>query len=185
MRTPSRGFTLIEILVVLLIAGLTASLAAVSLSQDSRTWRWNRAVDQFADVLSLAVEETEYAGANWRLIMARPGAQDGWEYQWQHEVNGQWQNLQGDDWVATIFSHKRLPADLHVELKLTETFGLKKASLVDEPPVYFMANGELTPFEITITDTLGRDYRRTIRGDLVGNIQIDSLNTLPQRRPAG
>jgi general secretion pathway protein H len=73
-RHPA-GFTLVEVLVVLLLLAITASLAVVSLREDDRTVL-RREAERLADSFSHVQNEALLAGATfaWR------GDAAGWEY---------------------------------------------------------------------------------------------------------
>ena len=172
-KRNKRGFTLIEILAVLLIAGLCVPLAFVSTNQDGRIYRWDHAVDRFADVLSLAVDETEYAGQSWRVKLDQDSG-DAVAYRWQQWIDGEWQDFTGDDWAEQIFSDRSLPQDLELALELNTSGALPGKA--GSEAIYFLASGELTPFVITVTDKTGQNYLRTIRGELPGRISVQTGN---------
>lgn len=189
MRPSQRGFSLVEILVVLVIVGLSVSLATVTLGKDTRTYRWDRAVEQLADVLALAVEETEYAGQTWRVKVVRGDSAENWSYHWQQLVGDQWQAFEGNDWVSTLFGQTDLPEDLQLAVKLQDRYTAGAlAQGIDSAgeEIYFLASGEVTPFEITITDRNGLSYQRIIAGDMAGKIMIDPVYQPDATlRPAG
>jgi general secretion pathway protein H len=120
----SRGFTLIEILVVVLLLGVTVAFLAVNLGSDQRE-TLRREASSLANGLEQAQDEAVVTGA----ALAWRGDAEGYQY-FRRGADGSWTPLNGDD----AFPPRRFP--LPVRLVDVEVAGVKIAAggLVVLPP---------------------------------------------------
>jgi general secretion pathway protein H len=104
-RTPDdRGFTLLELLVVLVILGVTAGLVVLQLGGDERATA-AREARRLAGALEHAA-----AAAQWRSEALGVSADgDGYQF-WRRSDDDRWRALTGDDVLAA----HRLPPGLRV-----------------------------------------------------------------------
>lgn len=99
-RWPQTGFTLIEVMVVLIIIGVMATTVSFTLRPDTHrqladeSYRLARVLEQAVD----AAELGEPIGLSWQA--------DGAHWQWQDEA-GQWQAAS-----EVFFAHRALPEGL-------------------------------------------------------------------------
>lgn len=66
--SDSRGFSLLELLLTLVIIGLITSLAGLGVSSGSRPYRVDAALRNFADVAEYALDEAQMSGADMGLF---------------------------------------------------------------------------------------------------------------------
>lgn len=170
----SQGFTLIEILAVIVIIGLVISVVSLSVDTGDRdsgatqeAQRLRQALDFVSelatlngDIVGMFIEPKEVEGS--------PARQ--WCYHWQRFRNQQWEDLPKD----TLEEHcmaETIQMDFEVEGKLLSY----DPELETQPPVLVLSpSGEATPVEITIFET-GSSIERTtekkiITVDMMGNI---------------
>lgn len=146
----SQGFTLIEILAVVIIIGLVTSIVSLSVDQadpDTGARKEALALRQALDFVSdLAVLNGEIVG-----LFVEPKEVEGsplkqWCYHWQRFREEQWVDLPPD----TLDEHclaENIQLDLVVEGKLL----VYDEDLEVQPPVLVWApSGEATPIEITL-----------------------------------
>jgi len=132
-RTP--GFTLIEVLVVLVIVGVGAGLVALGLGNDER-----RTTEREAKRLAGALEHAA-ASAQWRAETLGVSA-DGTGYQfWRRGVDDRWSALANDDVLAA----RTLPAGIGVA-----AVAYAGAPVAADAILPFRASGRNEPFTLVV-----------------------------------
>jgi general secretion pathway protein H len=87
----SRGFTLVEILVVVLLLGIAVAFVAVSLGSDDR-----ETLRREAARLALGLEQAQDEAVMTGAALAWRGGADGYQYL-RRDADGNWTSLDGDD----------------------------------------------------------------------------------------
>ncbi|MDZ7641009.1 MAG: type II secretion system minor pseudopilin GspH [Desulfurivibrio sp.] len=153
-----RGFTLIEVVVVLLIIGIL--LGAIGLAPPGREQQLQTEAERLLVLLRLAREEAILTAREMAVGFHAEG------YRFYRYRDGQWRPL-----TARPFKPRQLAPDLRLELRRLE---------VDESPVelpyrdgpqddrqlprlYFLPGGEITPFRLTLRLENG-DQPKVIEG---------------------
>lgn len=165
------GFTLIEMMVVLIIVGVIASLAMVRLTTDDDAAQARREAERLGALLRLARDEAIVRARSMGLHLAADG------YRFALYDSGRWRDLEGD----AVFRERRLPD--HLRLTVVDVGGaLAPASpragrsRNDEeapPQVILTAGGEVTPFELAIAGLDGSGVQR-IHGGSMGRFTIEA-----------
>ncbi len=163
-RCRISGFTLVELLVVMLIIGLMTGVAVMSLSvtdhDESRL-----AAKRLISVMRLAHEEAEMQGRN----LALGFWQRGWRF-YQLDALGKWHPLRS----GGLMRPRRVPSDLRFTLQLQ---GLDVALAPEDqthPQVFLLASGEMQPFTLYIKQDGKRRIR--IQGDPLGQLRQETLH---------
>ncbi|HEC18768.1 MAG TPA: type II secretion system protein GspH [Gammaproteobacteria bacterium] len=153
-----RGFTLLELLAVLLIIGIVISFATLSIGQNT-----SRIVEDEAErlhgLIQLASEEAVLQGRDLALEFARD------QYRFLELGAEAWQPVEGD----AMFRERALPEAVELELVLE---GLP-ASFEDKknlPKIFILSSGELTPFELTLKNDEGEEY--SLQGFINGKLVL-------------
>ena len=150
MKHLQRGFTLIEILVVAFIIGMTASLIAISIGDDKD----KKAVRVEAQSLIQAIDfVSEYTALNGDIIglFATPrDAQESLAKQWCYS----WQRLRDNVWSALpegVLPEHCLPPGMQWELVVENQPYIYDPDLEVHPPaLVFSPSGEVTPVTMTL-----------------------------------
>lgn len=164
-RSPmrARGFSLVEILVVVLIIALMTGVAVLSLSLSSAHPVRDRA-EQFAQLLRVASEEASMQGENlalgfwtrgWRFYVLRGGMA--------------WQPLNGDELLRPV----TLPEDYALTLSLQGQQVQLEREDKTKPQVFLLASGEMEPFELLIS-AKGHASER-VTGNAIGEVKVQRV----------
>lgn len=153
-----RGFTLLELLVVILIIGIIVSFASLSIGQHS-----SRLVEEEAErlysLLRLAGEESVLEGGE----LAAEFQRDGYHFA----------RLNGADWVPVeddrLLRPRQFPPEMQVDLRL-EGVEADLSDTQNPPRILLLSSGEMTPFEFRLSDDEGAEY--TLQGDFTGRLTL-------------
>ena len=145
-----RGFTLIEIMVVVVIISIILSLAVLSIDTGSR--QLENEARRLAALFNIASEETIMNSREYRVVFTR----DGYSF-YKFEGAGEWTLMKED-----ILRPRKLPEEYTVLLNLEGEeveFGKKDSDETsDQAAVYFLSSGEVTPFEVELINSSGNKY---------------------------
>ncbi len=164
-RPASRGFTLLELLVVVLIIGITLGLVVPSLNPDRE-----RGLDEesrrLVALIRLSAEEAVLQGREYAVELAP----DGYRFL---VLEG---NKEGNKWLPLqddLLHPRQLPEGLRLEVFFEgERFDFLRAEEEENPRLYILSSGEMTPLEILLSSADSeRNYRIVI--DINGKIRIE------------
>ena len=157
-KTLSRGFTLIEILVVVVIAGIVSSIVLLSMGvlRDDRDLQ--REVYRMASLIELAADEATLQGRDFGIEILRSG----YRFVEYDPYTDRWVDIIGDD----VLRQRSLPDgfefDLFVEdrrISLSDQAAEMQSDDDDEdrnklevyaPHGLLLSSGDLSPFELTL-----------------------------------
>jgi general secretion pathway protein H len=175
-RAPERGFTLLEILVVVLIIGIVLSLATLAFHDDVNK-RLETEARRLAALLTLASQEAVLQSTEMAVVFT---AED---YRFQVLEDDKWV----DDAKDPVFRPRPLPEDLTLFVELegegemsplpadSDSDSDKEPAEKDDqqPRLYLLSSGEMTPFVLTLKD---RNSTATyqLRGSFSGEFTFGS-----------
>lgn len=160
-RPIAAGFTLIEVLVVMLIIGVIITLTTLTVGDSQAPLK--REAQRLAALLALAQEEAVFQAQEWGLSVHPERYQF---YLWQQQG---WQMVQNDD----LFRARTMPQGVHMELQLDgHTLSLDEPEGQQGPQILILSSGECTPFELTFTDETEPSFYYQLRGNLLGAFSI-------------
>jgi general secretion pathway protein H len=166
-RRFARGFTLLEILVVIVIVGIIASLATLSLGNRAIDTQLDDEGERLHQLFELACEDAEVQGLElgWRYT------QQGYEFL-VLDPSGAWEPFSGGPLRA-----RALPGVLYIDLSV-EGRTMPPASASDkpaEPQVLLLSSGDSSPFRL---DLHARGYQPYVRveGDALGRIRKQRID---------
>jgi general secretion pathway protein H len=146
---PVRGFTLIEILVVMVLIGIIISFAVLSIGSAGEREAEQEA-RRFAALVDLASEEAVLKSTEMGILF-QP---DGYRFL-AMGADDAWQPLEDD-----VFRLRRLPPGMALTLAVEGLpVTLEKPSEKPLPQVFLLSSGERTPFEIGVAIPDGRRFQ--------------------------
>ena len=179
----ARGFTLLEILVVVALIGLTAVLFMVNISGGGEEGKLQTEAERLVALIKLVQEETELTGQELGLRVEDDG------YLWV-ELNtaGKWLPLTGDRFLT----QRTLPEPILLKLELenlpfvednerlteanslfedTKLFEDDEKKKRFEPQILVLPGGEMTPFRLgIINEELELDW--LLEGNELGELRL-------------
>jgi len=146
-RSPgcSAGFTLLELLVVLVLIGIIFSFAVLSLGGDDLAGMMKRETRRLGTLLDLASDEAVTRGEEMAVHFTSAG------YEFLILKDGKWQAPEADN----LLQSREMPSDIEIRLEVDgDNPGLTKSGENDDeevtPQVYILSSGEMTPFSATL-----------------------------------
>lgn len=154
---PERGFTLLELLAVIVIIGIIISMATLSIGQNNSRIVQDE-VERLHGLIQLAGEEAVLQGRELALEFDRQ------KYQFLELGSDGWQSVAEDP----MLRERPLPEAVELTLMLEgiETSFDDKKNL---PRIFILSSGELTPFNMTLKIDEGEEYslQGLINGKLI------------------
>jgi general secretion pathway protein H len=170
-RLRHNGFTLIEVMVVLVIIGVLVSFAVLSLGDGGKRDRLMEEGKRLAALIELASDQAVLEGREWGVHVAADG------YLFMFLKDGKWQEVTGDN----LFRARQLEEGFTLELRMEDvTVALtaptdEQAGENDEAPlapqVFLMSSAERTPFEVVITAPGGEPVI-VVEAPLIGDVTL-------------
>lgn len=173
----SRGFTLVEILVVIVIIGLMASMAVLSIGTDPQR-QLNQEAERARSVLHLAADEALMQGREYGMVLQ----QNSYQIVQFNEQSLQWQATD-----SPAFAHYNLPDSINISLqsegskidlnRLKQTAQQHSQNNSDalKPELLLLSSGEVTPFSLHFTfEDEVNGYR--LSSDGLGDIKLEQLH---------
>ena len=172
------GFTLLEVLVVVVIIGIIASMAAVSTRVLGGDHEMDQEAKRLVAVLGQAREEAMLQGRDLGLRIDASG----YDFLLYDSRNERW-DLAADD---PLLRERTLPEGLEAALWL-ESRPVKLAAraaptelIPASPQVVLMASGDLVPFEVRF-ERAGTNELRAIHGRTEGTFEILKNDAVERR----
>ena len=177
-----RGFTLVELLVVMLIIGLLTGVATVAVFSSSDNEKIKRAARTLQTTVELMAEEAQLQGADYGLLLLQD-EDDNWLYRWYRllDESEREENSEEADWwlplntqVDPIFAATRLPRhiDLELQLETGERVRFRSGREEELPQILFFSNGEITPFQLQLASANG-DSHYQLQADMLGRVIVE------------
>jgi len=157
------GFTLLELMVVLVIVGIILSFVGLSGGGDSRAEQMQREMQRLAALIELASEEAVMRSEQ---LAIRFGETD---YEFMILAEGEWQSLSDNPPLRP----RELPQGIELRLELEENPppGLK-AEDAESPQVFLLSSGEMTPFILTFSAPQSEQSFQ-ISASLLGRLELE------------
>ncbi|MCU7914745.1 MAG: type II secretion system minor pseudopilin GspH [Candidatus Thiodiazotropha sp. (ex Gloverina cf. vestifex)] len=159
------GFTLIELMVVIVIIGIVINFAVVSFGSNSPADRLNKESTRLMSLIQIAGEEALLRSS----FIGVDILQD--SYGFLRLEEGEWQPVDDD-----LFRDRSLPDDMLLTIITSQP--QENSDDGDEkrtPEIILLNSGEMTPFDIKITSINIDDYYR-LSGNEVGDLTLNPVS---------
>lgn len=178
-RKFERGFTLIEILVVVIIIATVSSIALLSMNLVGDDRDLDNERKRLATLLEVVQDEAAMQGREFGLELL----QTGYRFVEYDPLTSQWSEVLGDD----LYRLRQLPEGIELELYVED----KRIMLENDPQVFenpdddtmqtgiedytphllLSSSGEITAYEIRLR-RFDSDQELVMRGDILGEIEF-------------
>lgn len=176
LRT-GRGFTLIEVLVVITIVGIVLSMAVLSLGMLGENKQLDTEVRRYVSLVELARDESMLQGREYGLELL----QQGYRFVELDPLTRQWTEILGDDVLRARELPETIELDLFLEdqrialaydpVALNAEDKDKKKIKQYAPHVFIFSSGEMTPFELHFRQPVN-DESAILTADIFGKLEL-------------
>lgn len=170
-RSRTGGFTLLELLVVLVLIGIIVSFAVLSVGDGGRQERLKQEAERITTLFTLAGEEAVLQSLELGVLLT-PGG-----YSFTTYDGSGWQTFTGDD----MFRERSLPDGVELtlfmdglEVSLEPPADMSEET-PPEPQLMFFSSGERTPFELSLSYRDGEPLSYRLQGPLMGGVTLQRV----------
>ncbi len=160
MCRRSKGFTLLELLIVLVILGITISFTVLSFGLKTPQDDLKEQGLRLAALMQLASEESILLSQELALQFESDG------YHFLNLKDDQWLEIKNDQ----VFRRRVLPESISVELSVEGSDVSNDEAVVER--IYFYSSGEASPFVLTLRSQ-DTEFSYQLSGDSQATIKHD------------
>lgn len=153
-RVNTQGFTLIEILIVMVIISIVSGIALMTITSNQ-----HKQLEQVAKKLSNLITLAEHQALLQPATLGLGMTQTSYQF-FQFSEDNSWQSLNDKN-----FASHTMPAHVQLSLKIHD----KTIPLNGKPTIIISESGDITPFVIFIAKTGEKPFYQVI-GDASGKI---------------
>ena len=161
-KRANGGFTLIEVMVVVVIIGILINFAVLSLRSHSPLDQLNEEARRLESLLRIASEEALLRSRFIGVDITETG------YGFLRLEEETWQPV--DD---TLFRDRELPDGIEITLNTSQPPSDDEEKRT--PEIILLNSGEITPFDLKISSEQSDDYFR-LSGDETGELALEHLS---------
>ena len=157
-----RGFTLVEVLVVVVIIGILINFTVLSLRSQSPLDRLKQESQRLMSLIQVASEEALLRSRFIGVDVTETG------YGFLRLEQETWQPV--DD---TLFRSRELPDDITISLTTAQPSGDDEEART--PEIILLNSGEMTPFDFKFSTSHSDDYYR-LTGNETGELSLEMIS---------
>jgi general secretion pathway protein H len=162
----ARGFTLIEVLVVVVIIAVMTAVAVFSLGVLGKDRGLETEGERLTDIIGAAIEQAGLEGQDFGLWVGS----DRYQIMRLNAAAQTWESIPNDRLYELHRFAEGITAKLQIESKVV-LLAEPDSKLKKEPQVYFFAGGEASPYELTLRRAGSNDVLR-IQGAVDGGMSV-------------
>lgn len=163
-RGRIKGFTLLEVLVVLIIIGILVSMVALSMNRPHGDELRTEA-QRLQVLLEFAAQEALLQGKEYGVFFSPQG------YEFRQLTAAGWRSVEG---VAQLRA-RQLPGEMRLRLTLDGVVMDLRAQQRQDVQVFLLSSGEMTPFELRLETP--EEGSVMLQGSITGQFQVADART--------
>lgn len=162
----SQGFTLIELMVVIVIIGILVNYVAISFGKNAPAEQLNTESERLKSLIQIAGEEALLRSSFIGVDLLEDS------YAFLRLEDGVWHAM--DD---NLFRQRELPQEIEITVITAQPAGDDDQGDKEKrtPEIILLNSGEMTPFDIKISSIHLDEYYRLI-GNEVGELKLDRIS---------
>ena len=167
----ARGFTLLEILIVLVIIAVMTTVAVLSIGVLGGDRGLEDEGDRYTDVVAAASQQAELEGRDYGIWVG-PGRYRVYAFSVPKQL---WETLPED----RLYEEHELPSGITLELEIEGrpvALGLEKPNVPRVPQVFLFASGDSAPYRLSLTRDAG-DAKWLVDGQADGTLVVTHPGT--------
>lgn len=174
-RRIQGGFSLLELLLVLFVVMMIASLVTLNVNSGGQDLQLEAKVRSLADISAYALDEAQMSGTDMGLLLQRISNEGDpvYRYSWRQRREQGWRVPELDE---ELFGPKDFPPGLELKLVLDDLpvpeLSPESDAIDLAPQVIFYASGETTPGYIELRDATTGGILWLLEWDLLGRFEI-------------
>jgi general secretion pathway protein H len=170
-RSAARGFTLVEILVVVVIVAIIASMVVLSVNVLGKDDEIAQETRRLSALLEMTREQAEMQNRDFGLRLEERR----YDFVRYDVRRGEWATVPGE----SLYRVRELPPGLRFRLFLEAREAILKPPSDRKKPrppqVMFLSSGDLTAFELKLLRE-DSDHEATITGKVDGSIEVKTVD---------
>jgi general secretion pathway protein H len=167
VQRTARGFTLIEILVVMLVIGIAVGVIGFSFSASNSYYSANAYAQRVAQRIEMARDRAIQSNSEWGMFVE----EDNYRFANFDPINGEW-----FDFTNKPFNAEKTNYTLNFKVTIEDYPGQVESDDEELPDLIFFSSGEVSPFalDLKIDELPGATWN--FQSDGFSQVRAEQLN---------